>query len=51
MDEEKELFCGQCRWYRPQWGECCYGGGWNCYPEENTRCQLGFSATWDMVKE
>lgn len=50
IDEKSELICGECRWYRPQWGECCYGGGWGCYTDEDTHCQLGFSATWDMVK-
>ena len=37
IDDDK-LHCRDCQYYRPQWGECCFGGGWGHYPEPDDEC-------------
>ena len=33
------MHCRDCQWYRPQWGECCFGGGWGHYPKPDDECE------------
>ena len=37
-EDEDKLHCRDCQYYRPQWGECCFGGGWGHYPEPDDEC-------------
>lgn len=39
---EYQIQCKDCQWYRPQWGECCFGGGWGHYPEPEDWCDRYF---------
>jgi hypothetical protein len=39
---EYQIQCKDCQWYRPQWGECCFGGGWNHYPDPEDWCDRYF---------
>lgn len=41
-EEKKPMMCGECRWYRPEWGECCFGGGWGHYPDPDDDCIRGY---------
>lgn len=46
-DKDKEkLKCEECRFYREEWKECCYGGGFGWYPNPDDECELGFTKTW-----
>lgn len=38
MNDDDKLHCRDCQYYRPQWGECCFGGGWGHYPEPDDEC-------------
>lgn len=37
-EDNNKLHCRDCQYYRPQWGECCFGGGWGHYPEPDDEC-------------
>lgn len=37
-EDDDKLHCRDCQYYRPQWGECCFGGGWGHYPEPDDEC-------------
>ena len=37
MPDDK-LHCRDCQYYRPQWHECCFGGGWGHYPDPDDVC-------------
>ena len=38
--------CEDCRWWREEWSECCYGGGRGCYCDAQDECWLGFELDW-----
>lgn len=42
----EKLKCGECRFYREEWKECCYGGGFGWYPNPDDECVLGFTKNW-----
>ena len=35
---EDKLKCKDCVYYRPQWSECCFGGGWGHFPKPDDEC-------------
>lgn len=37
--DEFSMQCKDCEWYRPQWRECCFGGGWGHYPYPEDWCE------------
>lgn len=48
--EDDMLHCRDCQYYRPQWGECCFGGGWGHYPEPDDECVRLYGDAIDMPR-
>ena len=42
-EDDDKLHCRDCQYYRPEWGECCFGGGWGHYPEPDDECVRMFN--------
>lgn len=36
--DDEPMRCRDCRFYRIEWHECCFGGGWGCYPDPDDIC-------------
>lgn len=41
--------CRDCQWYREQWHECCFGGGWGHYPDPGDWCDRYFGEDEDQT--
>ena len=35
---DEPMRCRDCRFYRIEWHECCFGGGWRHYPDPDDPC-------------